>query len=64
MGHQPITTERTQATPCWPVLLPSEKDQERRKKIDRQYEKEESSMELDTLARLHLLIALIIVGVV
>lgn len=28
LGQQPITTEMTQATPCWPVLLTSERDQE------------------------------------
>lgn len=37
LGHQPITTETTPATPSWPVLLTSEIDQDRRKKTDRHH---------------------------
>lgn len=38
LGHQPITTEMTQATPCCPGLLTSEREEERRK-IDRLYKR-------------------------
>lgn len=60
LGRRPITTETTQATPCRPVLLTSERDWERKKKIDRHCKK--YSAEMATLARLRILITLIIAG--
>lgn len=38
MGRHPITTEETQATPCWSGLLASGRDETGEKKIDRHQE--------------------------